>query len=386
VSGPPESHPHSELRVVVAGATKSGKSTLLNALVGIEVLPNRHVPTTCMPTRLELVDAAAQPDPVLLFDDDLVRCLSTLNRMLRTAQLGDDSIRLIDRHVHLAKLLTAVRSGAIPEVPGVTVGVGRIKDALEHANDLVRLAILARTPSIQSVLDSLEPPSVRVPFSDSLDTPVVVIDIPGPDEIGAVEELRRLVGRELKRADTAFLVLDFTRLETTAGLRSMCLVKDRPWLFIEGSAVIINRIDQRRADDRDRHALRRFVAHHIGRGDLPVLETAALHALTAAAYLGGDDTRYPYAARDLLGLCYPDALPDELAKLTPPRIRDLAVRQLELSGIRPLRRLVEILAADAHREAARAAAQSALVQLKAHQPAWSLQVAEHPSTLKGRER
>lgn len=395
-----DARPDSELRIAIAGAMTSGKSTFLNALAGIELLPTRHVAMTCVPTRVELVDAAAQRDPVLLFDDKLRYCLSAVYRLLRAAQWDDSASRLVERHIHLADLLSAVHSGANPCVPAVTVGARQITAALTHTNDLLRLAMLARVPAIRSVLETLEPPLVRVPFSGSRRTPVVLVEIPEPGEIGLTEELRQLADREIERAHAAFLVLDFSRLETTASMRSMTLVKDRPWLFAEGSAVIVNRVDQRRAGDRDGYAVRRFVANHVGRADLPVLETSARIALAAAVYLGADGTSRQDAAQDLLGLCYPDAFPGELAKLTPNRIRALAVRQLERSGICQVRGLVEVRAADALREAARAVVRRALVQMDACQPgdassrqeaaeladalAWSLQAAENPAPLEGR--
>jgi hypothetical protein len=328
--------PDGELRLVVAAAMKAGKSTLLNALLGMDLLPTRHVAMTCLPTRVELVAPDALPEPSLVINDSLRCCLSALPPLLRAAQPDDDALRLVDRHVHLARLLSAVHSRALPEVPETISGAGPVKAALEHANDLVRLAVLMRPTGTRPLLETLEPPSVRVPFAGCGSTPVVLIDTPGFGEIGAAGELGHLIGRELDRAHAVVLVLDFTRLETATSVQTMRLVKNRP----ECCAVVVNRIDQRRAGDRGTNAVRRFASYHLGRDDLPVIETSAHSARVAAAYLGAGAAGTRDAASELVELCYPAGPPDGLAEPTPARLRELARRHLDRSGIDQVRKII----------------------------------------------
>ena len=393
--------PGRELRIVVTAAMKAGKSTLLNALLGMDLLPTRHFAMTCLPTRVELVAPDTLPEPSLIINDSLRYCLSAVTPLLQAAQPDDDAVRRIDRHVHLSQLLSAVRSGAIPVAPEAITGAGPIRAAMRRANDLLRLAVLMRPAGMRPLLDALEPPSVRVPFDGCGSAPVVLIDTPGLDETGAAEELGRLVGRELDRADAAVLVLDFTRLETTTGIQAMRLVKDRPDLFAEFGAIVVNRIDQRRAGDRGMDAVRRFVAHHLGRSDLPVIETSAHSAFVAAAYLGASATGTQDVADELLELCYPAGPPDELTQPTPTRLGELARRQLDRSGIDQVRRIVvDIPAADALRAAARASVRRAIAAMSSYQPAdartgrmaaelidaltWSLEAAGYPATAERR--
>ncbi|MHB8440386.1 MAG: dynamin family protein, partial [Acidimicrobiales bacterium] len=62
----------SEFRIAVVGEFKRGKSTLLNALVGLDVLPTGVLPVTAVPIELAAGDGSA----VVTFDDGSRRGIS----------------------------------------------------------------------------------------------------------------------------------------------------------------------------------------------------------------------------------------------------------------------------------------------------------------------
>jgi hypothetical protein len=385
--------PSGELRIVVVAAMKAGKSTLVNAIAGSEVLPARAAAMTCLPVRVELVNPAERREPVLRVGDELRRCLETAGRVLRDARSAPGESRWVDRHAHLADLLVEVRSGRQPGLPASIEGEQPVRAALTYANDLLRLALLVCPEETKPLLHTVEPPSVQVPRTGMGRTPVVLVDTPGPDEVGTSEELSLLVEREVGRAHAAIVVLDFTRLESTAGMQTLRTLKHRPFLFAEAGAAVVNRIDQRRTGDRDADAVRRFVDHHLGHRDLRILETSARQALAATTFLSAREAAREGAVPDLLQACYPAGASDEAGMVTVARLIGLAERLLDRSGIRAVRQVIDDVAVDALRSAARATVRRALLelntQLAAEPPssprvdqlattlAWSLVIAGH---------
>ena len=63
-----------ELVIAVVGTMKAGKSTTINAIVGTEVLPNRPLPMTALPTLIR--HTHGQIEPILKFENnEPIKCL-----------------------------------------------------------------------------------------------------------------------------------------------------------------------------------------------------------------------------------------------------------------------------------------------------------------------
>jgi GTPase SAR1 family protein len=148
-------------QIAVLALAKSGKSTLINALLGREVLPSSNVPETARIVRVRHSATARE---------------SSLHEAGRALARGWPEV-----HDHLRRLNAEVRSSA---------GGGTPKPELTLEAPLLTL---------------LDRPLGAYPFE--------VLDTPGPNEAGA-EILRASVDRLLGEVDVILYVLDYTKLRT----------------------------------------------------------------------------------------------------------------------------------------------------------------------------
>jgi GTPase SAR1 family protein len=245
-------------QVAVLALVKSGKSTLINALLGEEFLPSSNVPETA---RIVRVRHAASPEGRLR-DGGAV-----LAR-------GRDEI-----HSHLRRLNAELRAA------GAAAG----------GDDLLLEAPLAALAGR---------PLGAHPFE--------VLDTPGPNEAGA-ELFRARVDRLLGDADVILYLLDYTKLRTEderglfarlAALRPELLRRLSDRLFFA-----VNKIDLENSKGLSQDETRQYVAE-ILTAQVPgltiepgrVLLLSAEHALLARQVRGGQAGRGTLA--DFARLCF----------------------------------------------------------------------------------
>ncbi|KAK9830273.1 hypothetical protein WJX72_010744 [[Myrmecia] bisecta] len=156
-------HRDQTLSVAVLALTKSGKSTLLNALMGRVILPSNNVPETARISCITHTALAANEQPLLVVNG--------------TSHYGDSNIRA----------------------------------QLQYLNQEVRLR--AHRQSDEAFLDIRAPVAA---LSASESTPGVafrLLDTPGPNEAGE-EALKFQVERLLDGVDAVIYLLDYTKLKT----------------------------------------------------------------------------------------------------------------------------------------------------------------------------
>ncbi|GLI58627.1 hypothetical protein VaNZ11_000362 [Volvox africanus] len=192
-------HEENALSVAVLALTKSGKSTLLNALLGMEVLPMNNVPETARICRITHDAAAREP---------LLRDASG-----KTLARGEADVR-----ARLEQLNSVARGISESPPPRPCRGLGSAVDdqvAYEAGgssstgsnNTGSRGGGLSTVLHISAPLVALEG---YVPEFGR----VTLLDTPGPNEAGE-EQLKFQVERLLERVDCVLYLLDYTKLKTT---------------------------------------------------------------------------------------------------------------------------------------------------------------------------
>ncbi|MFI0508890.1 dynamin family protein [Streptomyces sp. WSLK1-5] len=244
-----------ERRIPFVGPMKSGKSSLLCALVRHDVLPRRSHVMTTVATRVVLGEHS---HPALRIDQRLVdRISEQLNSPVDMENLS--------RWPDLARFHHRVRQGGI-EVRTQTHGAEGIRRQLHEINELARLGGRA--------VDWL--PEIRLPGGTGL--PLVFIDTPGVAPHDAV------VPEHLAQAHGCVVVLDYTQLGSTEEavfaerLQPLLDRLDRVW-------IVVNRVDQRRQHaDRNCACTADAARALFGRDDLEVFETSAELAMAAGPH------------------------------------------------------------------------------------------------------
>ncbi|DBA79310.1 TPA: hypothetical protein ACH3X2_007789 [Trebouxia sp. C0005] len=206
------------LTVAVLALTKSGKSTLLNALIGANCLPANNVPETARITRIththgpaELVDHAAEQPKLVTGEEDIKAYLRYLNSEARTRDhlLSDE--KYLDLKIPIA--------------------------ALQASSDV--------TAAAQKV-------AIRL------------LDTPGPNEAGEVA-LKAQVERLLDSVDAVIYLLDYTKLKTADEAEVLQRLKEiNPQLIARLSQrlfFVVNKADMiETSEGLDAEATKQYVA------------------------------------------------------------------------------------------------------------------------------
>lgn len=286
-----------ELRMAIVAPMKAGKSTIVNAIVGQELLPSRNAAMTTLPT--EIVFNGEVQEPVLILDEEILSVFQetqlALQHKVQTLGLEPLKAKIAD-YPHLQVLLQEIQVSFTPSIPTKLTGQKQITETLTRLNDLVRLCALLE-PSRDPLNRLSAVPRIETPFwrsqtnsqSDLLGN-LVIVDTPGPNEAGENLKLGAVVDQELKKCGIVLIVLDFTQLKTEAAekikqsVQQIARSRGKENLY-----VLINKVDQRREGDMSSEQVKQFVSANLGLGDSNrgdrVFEVSAIRAFVAAKYM-----------------------------------------------------------------------------------------------------
>jgi hypothetical protein len=199
----------------IVAPMKSGKSTIINAIVGYDLLPARAEAMTTLPTKIILVEGLAEPE-LLISTQDVVLFTEVIGHLRAHVARQFDPLR--DRYAHLEGLLVQLRDGTLSAVKEEWHGRAPVLQGLTLLNDLLRLAALV-WPDTDFIGRMVELPTIRTPYwmrpelvgTDSAGT-LAMIDTPGPDESGVAGRLVGAVASQLKSCHVVLLLLDYTAM------------------------------------------------------------------------------------------------------------------------------------------------------------------------------
>ncbi|HEY9604917.1 MAG TPA: dynamin family protein [Allocoleopsis sp.] len=281
------------LRMAIVAPMKAGKSTIINAIIGQDILPTRNAAMTTLPT--EIVFNTELSEPILILSSQILavfqETLLTLKSKLDT--LEDRGRSKIAQYPHLTKLLEKIQARGVVSIPSETVGRSEIIQTLTDLNDIIRLCSVIE-PLADPLQSLLEVPRIYTPFwrsqtieqSNQLGN-LVIIDTPGPNEAGENLRLVNIVYEQLKKSSLVLIILDFTQLKTEAAEKVKKDVQQVVKLRgIENLYVLVNKIDQRRDGDITPDQVREFVAAELSLEHQDrVFEVAARWAFTATNFM-----------------------------------------------------------------------------------------------------
>lgn len=249
-----------EMVLVVVGTMKAGKSTVINAIVGTEVLPNRNQPMTSLPTLIRHTPGRTvpllsfpKPGPITLLAAELHGRLRHLEAAGRLEEL--DLYNEADGRDLIQRILGAPN----PSIPAQCEGQTEIFAFLRDLNDVARLAsdssVGLRLPLDEyQAVDDL--PVIEVEFTHLADAPIPgggtfsLLDTPGHNEFGASTALMRIVREQLARASAVLAVLDYTQLKSEAEEEVRQELAAVAGQTDDRLFLIVNKFDQ-----RDRHGM-----------------------------------------------------------------------------------------------------------------------------------
>lgn len=342
-----------DLRLPVVAPMKAGKSTIINSLIGYDLLPSRVAAMTALPTRIYLdqrmtwVDGA-DPSPVLELHEADVAKFATMVSALST-DLPQQRDQVVNQFPHLEELVDSIIDGSFEPVVGRVVGRAKVRKQLSLLNDLVRLAVFVTDEPglyrLREVPKVFTPYWSPVAFEGNGPGRLVIVDNPGHDEAVLTKELADTVSRELQRSHVVLVVLDYTRMGSVVDAEVRTLMK--PIVDVLGAErlfAVVNKIDQRKDTDLDNEGVTQYVRNNLDMADAGasdrIYPTAAERGLQAVRVLA-DLERYGDAldvttnepANSLMTLMRPMEWTKGKSTVALDDLRGLAELSWERSGL-----------------------------------------------------
>ena len=280
-----------ELRMAIVAPMKAGKSTIINAIIGQDLLPSRNAAMTTLPT--EIFFNAGLSEPILTLDDEVLSIFrETLNSLQgKINELGlEETLQIIAQYPHLNDLVQDIQSFGLlllklenqgQEKIHKFQGQEKIHKILTVLNDIIRLCNVL-DPASDPLFKLRDVPRIETPFwrsqegkqSDKLGN-LVIVDTPGPNEAGENLRLSAVVAEQLEKSSIVLIVLDFTQLNNKAAEDVKKQVK--PIIDILGKEnlyVLVNKVDERRGGDMTPEEVKKFVASDLNLSDSSQAEQA----------------------------------------------------------------------------------------------------------------
>ncbi|MGA9378445.1 MAG: dynamin family protein [Phormidium sp.] len=339
-----------ELRMAIVAPMKAGKSTIINAIVGQELLPSRNAAMTTLPTEIIFDPQLAEPVLTLTpqIQDVFRDTFTALQRKI--AELGLDRVQeRMAQYPHLAKLPEKIQGMTGIAIDHKISGRLAIINSLRALNDIIRLCSVLDPLSdpLQSLIDvpRIYSPFYRSGITDRADIAgkLVIVDTPGPNEAGEHLKLVNVVAEQLQASSVILIVLNFTELNTKAeeeikkDVERVIELRGKDNLY-----VLVNKVDQRKEGDMTPEQVRQFVAAEFGIGDGEqsdrVFEISARWAFSAANFLGevqqrpGDEVAQLKTARSLAQDVFPLDWEEELQETTVAQLQKKAEKLWNKSG------------------------------------------------------
>lgn len=259
-----------DMVLAVVGTMKSGKSTTNNAIIGLEVLPNRNRPMTALPTLIR--HTPGQTCPVLKFKKNgpVNSLIEHIVIILNTPE-GRCRLNEAEQQNDLEKVAQDIINGLLVE--NYYENENGIFEFLKQLNDLVRLATALDLDfpfnEFRAVNDL---PVIEVEFQHLRGNSTALgrlslLDTPGPNEDGQLA-LKPMMKEQLKRASGVLAVLDYTQLksESDADVRRELLeIAD----VSEGRlSILVNKFDQKDRNSDGIAAVKSLVANELLNGKI----------------------------------------------------------------------------------------------------------------------
>lgn len=284
-----------QLRMAIVAPMKAGKSTIINAIAGQELLPNCAVAMTTIPTEIAFSNNVLEPtlnlteDTINLFQDIIKEFKEQVD------SLGIEKLEeKLDRHPHLLNLFAQIVSDDSFGLSAETVGQKTISDTLIYLNHVIRISSVInpeqdRIAQLQDV-PYIQTPWLKIGKNRKIEAKgnLTIIDTPGPNEAEEGLRLTAVVEEQLHRSSIVLVILDFTQLNTEAAQTIKQQIKPIvESIGINNLYVLINKVDQRREGDMTPEQVKQFVAADLGiNGDSDrVFEVSAIRAFAATKFL-----------------------------------------------------------------------------------------------------
>lgn len=242
-----------ELTMTIVAPTSAGKSTIINAIAGQDLLPSRNDAMTVLPT--EIVFSSEVTRPKLILDRALITLLrevwGQLHQKLQRIGLKEAVEQATKNDFPRENVIREILNSSSVSSQSEVEESNSIQAELIRINDLLRLCgIFGVATDFLSSLSEI--PRIEVPFPQQLSSlknsglgTLALVDTPGPNEDKSLN-LVNVVKDRLIASSLVLVVVDYTKIGQTDPAKVKKLVDEIA--AIKGrdrTYIIVNKIDDR---------------------------------------------------------------------------------------------------------------------------------------------
>lgn len=259
-----------DMVLAVVGTMKSGKSTTNNAIVGLEVLPNRNRPMTALPTLIRHTPGKRIPELYFQKNGQLNHLIVELKNKLGTAE-GKQLLEVADQREDLAKVAEHIREGY--EIGARYKDESGIFEFLKSLNDLVRLSTALGVEFPFEEFQSVKSlPVIEAEFQHLRGEAagygrLSLLDTPGPNEEGQFA-LKPMMKEQLRRASGVIAVLDYTQLKSESDAEVRRELLEIAEVSRGRLSILVNKFDQKDRNSDGVSAVKDVVANQLLKGQI----------------------------------------------------------------------------------------------------------------------
>jgi predicted GTPase len=240
-----------ELVMPIVAPMKAGKSSLINAIVGYQLLPSRANPMTTLPTKIVIVDGKELEKPELEIPASLQNLYARAEKAIYKAI--QDGWELPEGHSYLRDLAMDIMNQVAPALKRNYVGVDAVHAILARLNDQMRMLAFA-DPDLDLLNEVEELPVLRTGSLHSYTTAnagagrLVIIDTPGPNENAIAARLSQVLEQQLADSHVVLVVLDYTQMGSDAAQDVRDRLKRHLAIIGPGCLfAVVNKVDARKS-------------------------------------------------------------------------------------------------------------------------------------------
>lgn len=293
-----------ELSISIIAPMKAGKSTVINAISGMKLLPSHNKGMTSLPTEIELVLGVDHPSLSVPNEAKSVLEKLILNLKKQIIQKGSKRVENeLQEYSYLLGLAHDLQAGKWDTLPTKVNGTDSISRFLTGINHIVRMCLLMEV-EVDDILSLREYPRITAPFipfsnipsSDSIGK-LVLIDTPGADEGSSNEKIQQMLkkilydvmSRQLEQSSLVLTIVDYTVPNNAAAIDTLNAV--RKMVANRGAEniyVLCNKYDARKGDEQDEAQIKKDVGKKFEGTDFnaekQVFCVSGLYALAAREF------------------------------------------------------------------------------------------------------
>ncbi|MEG3935487.1 dynamin family protein [Microcoleus sp. T3_B1] len=293
-----------ELSISIIAPMKAGKSTVINAISGMKLLPSHNKGMTTLPTEIELVIGVENPSLSVPNEAKFVLQKLILNLKKQVNRRGNKWVEdQLQEYSYLFGLAKDIQAGKWDTLLTQVNGTESISEFLTGINHIVRMCLLMEV-EVDDIISLQEYPRITAPFIPFSNIPssgsigkLVLIDTPGADEGSSNEKIQQMLkkilyavmSRQLEQSSLVLTVVDYTVSNNAAAIDMLNAVRkmvaDRG---AENIYVLCNKYDAMKSGEQNEAQIKKDVGKKFEGSDFnpekQVFCVSGLYALAAREF------------------------------------------------------------------------------------------------------